>query len=123
MKRKKITKKERLVIYKEAKKNIADDSGPAFLCGQLSNLSASNLGYLSTHELIEYFPEFALFEPDLREEREYMVTKIGVWFKRKRTTYSYEGNRPFVDMEFDQMERMICLDMCILLLTDPLVND
>lgn len=97
------TKAQRKSIYLQAIENIKKGIGNEFLCGQLQELGL--LEYM--RYVIEAFPEFGLFKPTPSEASEYCCGIL--WF-------NHRGSE--VDLEYSQIERLICLELCLYLLED-----
>lgn len=98
-----LNKKLRKELYRKARKNIADDIGDQFLCGQFHDLLKELFGYeYQMCDVIYLLPEFGLFKPTKEEAKEYST---GVcWF------------RIHAENDYVQFERLVCLDMCLELL-------
>jgi hypothetical protein len=107
-----MTKEARKSAYLEAKDNITNYLGYNFLCGQFSNIL--NCAMKDTTSRL---PEFGLFEPTKEEQIEYVV---GVcWF-------GYKDEEMYLDAtsaEWLQMERLICLDLCLLMVEDNYLDE
>ncbi len=106
-----MTKQERKAVYTAAKQNIVDSKGANFLCGQFSNILGNSMD-----DCITLLPEFGLFEPTPEENDEYGA---GIcWF-----VYKANESGKTIDNEWLQMERMICLDLCLLMLKDGYLDE
>jgi len=111
----KISKKERKVIYEKAIYNIKNDIGARYLCGQLYGAARESSVYLKYYEsLPDAFPEFGLFKPTRMEQDEYNLDICWFTYNDIDENHAYEG----AEMEGIQMERLICLELCLLLLKD-----
>ena len=98
-----MTRQKRKAIYTEAKENIIAGNGFEFLCGQFSTILTSDFD-----KCIDLLPEFKLFKPTEEEEKEYGLGLC--WFK-------FNGSFA-VENEYRQLERLICLDLCLLMIKD-----
>ncbi len=106
-----MTKQERKAVYTAAKNNIVDSKGANYLCGNFSSILGCRMD-----DCITLLPEFGLFEPNIVEQLEYSV---GIcWFN-----YKLNESGKTIDNEWLQMERMICLDLCLLMLKDGYLDE
>lgn len=106
-----MTKQKRKATYILAKQNIVACESLNFLCGQFSNILGCSMDDSPT-----LLPEFGLFEPTHEEQIEYSV---GIcWFN-----YKANESGKTIDNEWSQMERMICLDLCLLMLKDGYLDE
>ena len=100
-----IPKEHRKNIYEKVTKQILDDGFFGYLCGEFS--AHSSASYAQKPYLL---PEFGLFKPTAEEAYEYDANIC--WFAKKQPT------RPTITVEENQIERLICLDLCLLLLEE-----
>lgn len=107
-----MTKQERMAIYMMAKQNIAMDRGYGFLCGQFANILDCTVNSAAS-----FLPEFELFDPTIEERKEYGI--ISCWFHNKAEDGWVKGK----DMAWHQIERMICLEMCLHMIEDDYFPD
>jgi len=107
-----MTKQERMAIYMMVKQNIAIGKGDGFLCGQFADILRCDM-----KETPSYLPEFGLFEPTLEEKEKY--DSYICWFVSKADDGWVKGK----DMAWHQIERMICLEMCLLMIEDDYFPD
>lgn len=116
----KLTKKQRKDIYQKAIDIIKNDIGKRFLCGVLRDLSKNRLEWEGYERVAEAFPEFEMFSPTVEEEDTWGCTNDGCWFKFKYKS-SDEQYMLIVNednAEYEQMERLICLELCLHLLEE-----
>ena len=95
-----------------AKQNIVEFKTPNFLCGQFSDIIRCPM-----EDVITLLPEFGLFNPSLEEHIEYGLAAC--WFQYNPVIKLNKSN----DNEWLQMERMICLDLCLLMLKDGYLDE
>jgi hypothetical protein len=100
---KELTKGERLAIYKEVHEQLLWNKGCGFLCGMIQdvyNHKYANTEFLCMKDVINVFPEFALFEPQPCDDN-YRFGR-NVWFTQQ-VNFG----------EVIEVERLICMGICI----------